>query len=88
MNAARDGRDSRVAMMARAAEDGSGGQQWQRQITTAKVDDNSSRQWWQWMMMACKIGRQTTTGKDKSGQKATTAFGIAISPLGSRAVKK
>jgi hypothetical protein len=51
--AVRDGGDSGVVMMAAAAEDGGGGQQGQQQ---------------QQMTMACKIGRWTTKGMDKSRQ--------------------
>ncbi len=40
--AARDGRDSRVAMMAVAAEESGGGQQWWRRTTTTKADNNGS----------------------------------------------
>jgi hypothetical protein len=37
--AVRDGRDSKVVMMAVAVENGSGGQQWQRQTTIAAEDN-------------------------------------------------
>ncbi len=40
--AVRDCGDSRVAMMAATAEDGSGEQGWQRWMTTATADDDSS----------------------------------------------
>ncbi len=55
--AVRDGGDSGVVMMAVAVEDGSGGQQWRRRTTIAAED------------IACKIGRRTQIGKEKSGRQ-------------------
>ncbi len=40
---AREGGDSRVAMMAAAAEGGGGGQQWRCRTMTATVEDDSGR---------------------------------------------
>jgi hypothetical protein len=42
--AVRDGRDSRVVMMAAEAEDGSGGWRWQRRTTTV-ADNNGVQDW-------------------------------------------
>jgi hypothetical protein len=42
--AVRDGGDSKVVVMAVAAEDGSGGQRWQRWTTTA-ADNNGMQDW-------------------------------------------
>ncbi len=58
--AAREGRDSKVAMMAAAAEHCGGGRQWRRWATTAMADNDSDRQRRRRMMTACKIKRQTT----------------------------
>ncbi len=38
---AREGRDSRVAMMAAAVNHGGGGQRWRQWVTTTMTDDNS-----------------------------------------------
>jgi hypothetical protein len=66
---AREGRDSRVAMMAAAAEDGGGGQRRRRGMTTATADDDSGGQQRWRMIMAREIGRQTTRGKEESGHE-------------------
>ncbi len=42
--AVREGRDRGVVMMAAVVEDGSSGQQWQRQTTTV-ADDNGMQDW-------------------------------------------
>jgi hypothetical protein len=71
----RDSRDSGVAMMAAAAEDGSGKQQWRWWRMTATADNNSGGQQRQWMMTARKIERRTTRGKEESGWQTTMALG-------------
>ncbi len=73
--AAGEGGDSRVAMMVAAAENGCGGQRWQRWTKTATEDDDSGRRRRWRMMMAGKIMRRTMRGKEASGRQTTTALG-------------
>jgi hypothetical protein len=73
--AARVGRDSGVAMIAEAVEDGGGRQQWQWWTTTATADDESGGGQRRRMMTARKIKQRTMRGKEKSGRQTTTALG-------------
>jgi hypothetical protein len=57
--AVRDGRDSRVVMMAVAAEDGGSGQRGRRQTTTA-MDNNGMQDW----AADCKGDRQERAARD------------------------
>jgi hypothetical protein len=71
----REGRDSGVAMMAAAAEHGSGGRQWGQWATTAMAENNSGGQQMRRMMATCKVEWQTMRGKEEGRQKTTTALG-------------
>ncbi len=73
--AAREGRNSRVALMAVAVEDGGGGQRWQRWATMAMADDDSGGGQRRWMMMARKIEWRTTRGKEEGGWQKIMALG-------------
>jgi hypothetical protein len=73
--AAREGGDSGVAMMAVVAEDGRGGRQWGWLTATAAADNHNGGRQRQQMMTACKIKWRTTRGKEESGQQTTTALG-------------
>jgi hypothetical protein len=71
----RDGGDSRVVMMAAAAEHSGSGRGWRRWAMTAMADDNSGRsQRWQ-MTTARKIERQATRRKEEGGRQTTMALG-------------
>ncbi len=72
---AREGGNSGVALMALAAEVGSGGRRWHWWKTTAMADDNSGRRQRRQMMTAHKIEWRTTRGKEESGRQTTTALG-------------
>ncbi len=72
--AAREGGDSKVAMMAVAVEDVGGGRLWRQWPTTAMADDDRGGQRRRWMMAARKIKRQTTRGKKESGRQTTMAL--------------
>ncbi len=72
--AARDGGDSRVVMMAAAKmANGSGGRQLRWMTTMMAVDGGGRQQ--QQMTMARKIGWRTSTGKVESRQQTTMALG-------------
>jgi hypothetical protein len=73
--AVREDRDSGVGMMAAAAEDGGGRQQWRQWTRTAMGDGDSGGRQRRQMMMAHKIERRTTRGKEESGRQITTALG-------------
>jgi hypothetical protein len=72
---AREGGDSKMAMMAVAAEGGGGGQGWRWRMTTATADDDSGGGQRRQMMMAHEIKRQTMRGKEESMWQTTTALG-------------
>jgi hypothetical protein len=72
-----------VVMMAAEAEDGSGGRRQRRTKTMATADDDSGGRRRRQTTTARKIGRQTTRGKEESGQQTTTALDKRlISPPG------
>jgi hypothetical protein len=71
----RDGVDSKVVMMAVAAEHGGGRQQWRWWVTTAMADDNSGgRQKWQ-IMTAREVKQRATRRKEEGGRQTTMALG-------------
>jgi hypothetical protein len=73
--AARDDRDSGVAMMAVAAEHGSGRRGWRWWAMTAMADDNSGGRQKRRMMTAPKIEWRTMRGEEEGRRQTTMALG-------------
>jgi hypothetical protein len=69
-------------MTAATAKDGGGGQQWWQTTKTAMADKHSGGQQRQRTMTPCKIGWQTTRGKEESRRQTTTALGKKLNSQG------